>query len=133
MTRRNRWTTSSSSTVCSSIDLNAALQKQEVLMRPMIEADQPDEQKVLSQIDAIASARADLEKANARMLFDIRKVLTPDQWKKVQAMVRNHMAERRDGDGGQGRWGRGPGNGPKPGNGGGPPPPTPPQGAPASQ
>lgn len=104
------------------IDLHAALEKQEVLLRPMLEADQLDESKVLSQIDAIAQARADLEKANARMLFGIRKVLTPDQWKKLQTIVRAHAAEREHrGWGGPGAgddWQRPNGaNGP-----GGPPP-----------
>ena len=72
------------------VDLNATLEKDEILLHPMLQADQLDEQKVLSQIDAIAQARAELEKANARMLFGIRKVLTPDQWKKLQAMFREH-------------------------------------------
>ncbi|MFY9747029.1 MAG: Spy/CpxP family protein refolding chaperone, partial [Acidobacteriaceae bacterium] len=65
------------------IDLNANLEKQETLLHPMIESDQPDEAKILTQIDAVAQARADLEKANAHMLFDIRKTLTPDQWQKL--------------------------------------------------
>jgi periplasmic protein CpxP/Spy len=69
------------------IDLDANLQKQEAIMHPLIEADQPDESKILSQIDAIASARAELEKDRARMLFSIRQTLTPDQWKKLQAFV----------------------------------------------
>lgn len=113
------------------IDLNAALQKQEVLLRPLIEADQPDEQKVLSQIDAIAQARADLEKANARMLFGIRRVLTPDQWKKVQDFHRQ-MADRRagpGGPGGPGRWRRG-SDGQKGSGPGGPGGPGGPEGAP---
>lgn len=67
------------------IDLHAALQKQEALLEPMVEADHPEEDRVLSQIDQVAQARAELEKANARMLLDIRNVLTPDQWKKLQA------------------------------------------------
>src|ERR1700733_13229039 len=71
------------------IDLNAAVQKQEAIMQPLIEADQPDESKILSQIDAIAQARAQLEKANARMLFSIRQVLTPDQWKKLRTLAHN--------------------------------------------
>lgn len=66
------------------IDLNAALQKQEVIMQPLMEADQPDEGKILAQIDAIAQARAELEKNNARMLLGLRQVLTPDQWKKLK-------------------------------------------------
>jgi periplasmic protein CpxP/Spy len=117
------------------IDLHAALEKQEVLLRPMLGADQLDESKVLSQIDAIAQARAELEKANARMLFGIRKVLTPDQWKKLQTIVRAHAAEREhrgwNGPGGE-RWHRpngpaGPGgpNGPPPPDGGSPAPASP--------
>ncbi len=67
------------------IDLNASLQKEEAVMEPLVSADQPDEAKVLSQIDRVAQARAELEKANARMLLGIRRVLNPDQWKKLQA------------------------------------------------
>ena len=40
------------------IDLNATVEKQEAVMQPLISADQPDESKILSQIDAIAQARA---------------------------------------------------------------------------
>jgi hypothetical protein len=32
----------------------------------------------------VAQARAELEKANARMLLGIRRVLNQDQWKKLQ-------------------------------------------------
>lgn len=66
------------------IDLSATLQKQELIMQPLMEAEQPDEGKILAQIDAVAQARAELEKNNARMLLGIRKVLTPEQWKKVK-------------------------------------------------
>jgi len=67
------------------IDLMAALQKEEVIMEPLVQADPPDEAKVLSQIDRVAQARAELEKANARMLFELRRQLNHDQWTKLQA------------------------------------------------
>ena len=67
------------------IDLSAALQKEEAIMEPLLEADRPDESQVLAQIDRVAQARAELEKANARMLLGFRSVLTQDQWKKLQA------------------------------------------------
>jgi periplasmic protein CpxP/Spy len=95
------------------IDLNASLQKQEAIMHPLIEAEQPDEGKILGQIDAIAQARAELEKANARMLLGIRQVLTPDQWTKLKAL-REEKGQP------WGREGRGPRRGP--GQAGGPPP-----------
>ncbi len=79
----------------------------------------------MAQIDKVAAARAELEKANARYLLALRSKLTPEQWKQVQ--------EFRHGDGREG-WGQegrrpdrmGPGRrGP-----GGPdgPPPAPPAG-----
>ncbi len=67
------------------IDMSAGLQKQEATLEPLLEADRPDEAKVLAQIDRVAQARAELEKANARMLLGFRGVLTPEQWKKLQA------------------------------------------------
>ena len=66
------------------IDLNASVQKEEAILDPMLDVDRPDESKVLVQIDRIAQARAELEKANARMLLGFRGVLNPDQWKKLQ-------------------------------------------------
>ena len=66
------------------IDLHAALEKQEVILEPMVEVDQPDESQVLAQIDRVAQARANLEKSNAQMLLAIRRVLTIDQWKKLR-------------------------------------------------
>lgn len=66
------------------IDLNATLQKEEVTLEPLVSADSPDETRILAQIDKVAQARAELEKANARFLLGIRRVLTPDQWKKLQ-------------------------------------------------
>jgi Spy/CpxP family protein refolding chaperone len=85
------------------IDLQAAEEKAEVEMEPLMRADQPNETAILAQIDKIASARAELEKANARFLLAIRAKLTPDQWKQVQEFRREHPM------GARGQWGRSPG------------------------
>lgn len=70
------------------MDLSATVRKEETAMEPLLAADQPDEGKILAQIDRVAQARAELEKANARMLLGLRRVLTPDQWKTLQADAR---------------------------------------------
>ncbi len=85
------------------VDLNATLQKEEITMEPMMGADMPDEAKVLAQIDKVAQARAELEKANARFLLGIRRVLTPEQWKKLQAETARRDGGRGPGQGGLGR------------------------------
>lgn len=67
------------------IDLNASVQREETIMEPLVAAEQPDEAKIVAQIDKVAQARAELEKANARMLLGIRRLLTPEQWNKLKA------------------------------------------------
>ena len=121
------------------IDLRAGLQKAELEMEPLIKDDQPNEGKILAQIDRVAQARAELEKANARFLLAIRGKLTPEQWKQVQAFRAGGGQEGRGwGRDGQGRGGEGR-EGWKPGGQGpdgqyrhrqmAPPPPAAPQGA----
>ena len=103
------------------IDLVAAVQKQELILQPLLAADQPDEAKIIAQIDRVATARADLEKSNARMLLGLRRQLTPDQWKKLQDMRQGWDRPRGgfgSGRGGPGGW-RGGASG-----GSGPPPPA---------
>jgi Spy/CpxP family protein refolding chaperone len=91
------------------IDLRANLQKAEVALGPLIKADTPDQHAIEAQIDKVVMARADLEKANARFLLDIRMKLTPDQWKQLQTLRMNrmqHQGMRGDGRDGRGGWGQ---------------------------
>jgi Spy/CpxP family protein refolding chaperone len=66
------------------IDLRADVEKQEVMLEPLLSASTLDSAKAMSQIDKVADARANLEKADAKMLLGIRSVLTPDQWTKLR-------------------------------------------------
>jgi Spy/CpxP family protein refolding chaperone len=96
------------------IDMEATLRKAEVEMIPLMKADTPDRTAIEAQIDKVVSARADLEKANARFLLDIRMQLKADQWKQLQTSHQDRM--RHDGmrEHGPGQWGqdgRGPGMG----------------------
>ncbi len=68
------------------IDLHAELEKQEVQLQPLIDADQPDESRVGAQIDQVLAARGRLEKETTMMMLAIRRVLNVDQWKKLQAI-----------------------------------------------
>ncbi len=75
------------------IDLRADLERQEVKLQPLVEADQPDEAKVGAQIDLVLAARGRLEKANTMMMLAIRRVLSVEQWKKLQSIKqeRDHV------------------------------------------
>jgi len=88
------------------IDLRASLEKAELALEPLMGDDQPNEARILAQIDKVAQARAELEKANAGFLLAIRGKLTPEQWKLLQADRASHRPggggpERGQGQGGQ--------------------------------
>ncbi len=101
------------------IDLRADLERQETKLEPLLEADQPNEQQVGSQVDAVVAARGKLEKTNTMMMLAIKKVLSVEQWKKLKT-IQHRRGERHMHDG-MGRGGhdqhlRGPrrGDGPPP-------------------
>jgi len=75
------------------IDLRADVERQETKLQPLLEADHPNEQQVGSQVDAVVAARGKLEKTNTMMMLAIRRVLSVDQWKKLQA-IEHRRGER---------------------------------------
>jgi Spy/CpxP family protein refolding chaperone len=73
------------------IELNSAFRTEEAVLETLVAADNVDEPKIFVQIDRVAGARAELEKANGRMLIELRKILNSEQWRRLQADdPRNH-------------------------------------------
>ena len=65
------------------IDLQASVKKEKVIMEFLLGVEPPDETKVVSHISAIARAREEMEIARVHMLFEIRRLLTPEQLNKL--------------------------------------------------
>lgn len=61
------------------VKLYKNLQHQETELEKATRGKNPDEGQIFQQIDRVTQARADLEKANAHMLLEIRKEMTPEQ------------------------------------------------------
>ena len=74
------------------VDLRGNLQKAEIELEPLVNAEVPNDEQVLAQVKNVAEARAQLEVANARLLLAIRHQLTPAQWQQMRQLI----AERRD-------------------------------------
>jgi len=109
------------------IRLHASLEEEQLKLEPLLNSNPPDQTKTLAQISKIADLRADLEKADAKMLLSLRGVLTADQWTKLQADQHSrHDREDRGMGRGPGRGQGGPGGpqGQGPRSGSNPPPPA---------
>ena len=68
------------------IDLTASVEKEELILELLFGDTKPapeEEARIVRQIDKIADARSELEKANSKMLISILQVLTADQWTKL--------------------------------------------------
>jgi Spy/CpxP family protein refolding chaperone len=105
------------------IHLHASLEEEQLKLEPLLNANPPDQTKSLAEISKIADLRADLEKADAKMLLSLRGVLTADQWTKLQADVHARHDRPMDGRGQK----RGPDGQHGPGGQNTPPPPGGPQ------
>lgn len=79
------------------IDLRANVEKQEILLEPLLSANPVDMSKARAQIEKVARARADLEVASAGMLLGIRALLTPDQWTSLNQRHDNREFHRQEG------------------------------------
>ena len=67
------------------IDLRATLEKEQLMLGQQLQADHPNEDSVLGQVDKVSQARAAVERARVQTMLATRNVLTADQWKKLKA------------------------------------------------
>jgi Spy/CpxP family protein refolding chaperone len=82
------------------VDLRADLEKQELQLQPLLDADPPDQDRITAQIDAVTAARGRLEKEFALMLLAIRQALSKEQWTQLQTLQREREPRGYPGPGG---------------------------------
>jgi protein CpxP len=68
------------------IDYGADMEKQDLKLQTMLDADQPDEGQVNTQVDQVLAARGKLEREFTAMNLDLRKQLSLEQWRQLKTM-----------------------------------------------
>ncbi len=76
------------------IDLKADLEKKQLALQESMEDRGADRREVEKKIEAVENARAELQKARALMILDMKQVLKPEQWDRLLRR-RDEMIERR--------------------------------------
>jgi Spy/CpxP family protein refolding chaperone len=70
------------------IDYGAEMEKEDLKLQNLLDADVPNEGQVGSQVDQVLSARGKLEREYTMMNLDLRKVLSVEQWRQLKS-IRN--------------------------------------------
>lgn len=68
------------------IDVGAEMQKADMKLQQMLDADTVDESAVNSQVDQVLAARGKMEREFTNMNLNFRKILTLDQWKQLRSI-----------------------------------------------
>jgi len=68
------------------IDFTADMEKQDLKLQSLLDADVPNEGQIESQVDQVLSARGKLEREFTLMNLDLRKVLSLEQWRQLKSI-----------------------------------------------
>ncbi len=85
------------------IDLHAAVQKEQLELGHELQADHPNEDAVLGQVDKVSQAKAAMARAHVRTLLATRNVLSPQQWQELKSLRMDFHRRFGQGRGARGR------------------------------
>lgn len=91
------------------LEVKARIDRAELDLKHLMSQPVLDEKAVLKAVDALNSSEAELRKNRVQLVLDVRKLLTPDQWKELLRARAEQRERRRDRDDGPGPGGAGKG------------------------
>ena len=68
------------------VDYGAEMEKEDLKLQNLLDADVPNEGQVEAQVDQVLAARGKLEREFTLMNLDLRKVLSLDQWRQLKSI-----------------------------------------------
>jgi Spy/CpxP family protein refolding chaperone len=68
------------------IDFGAEMEKQDLKLQTLLDADVPNQSQVEAQVDQVLTSRGSLEREYTMMNLDLRRVLSLDQWRQLRSL-----------------------------------------------
>jgi Spy/CpxP family protein refolding chaperone len=78
------------------LDIHHELQKARLDLQHLMSTDQPNEAKVFSQLEKISKLELKMKKNRVGLMLKIRKLLTREQWEKMEAFQHHRKQRRRE-------------------------------------
>jgi Spy/CpxP family protein refolding chaperone len=73
------------------VDYGAEMEKADMKLQQMLDADTVNESAVNDQVDQVLAARGKMERELTTMNLTFRRILTPDQWKQLRSIRGEQM------------------------------------------
>jgi len=68
------------------VDYGAEMEKEDLKLQNLLDADEPNEGQIGTQVDQVLTARGKLEREYTMMNLDLRKVLSVEQWRQLKSI-----------------------------------------------
>jgi Spy/CpxP family protein refolding chaperone len=68
------------------IDYGAEMEKQDLKLQTLLDADIPNQSQVEAQVDQVLTSRGSLEREYTMMNLDLRRVLSLEQWRQLRSI-----------------------------------------------
>jgi Spy/CpxP family protein refolding chaperone len=68
------------------IDFGAEMEKQDLKLQTLLDADVPNQSQVEAQVDQVLTSRGSLEREYTMMNLDLRRVLSLEQWRQLRSL-----------------------------------------------
>jgi Spy/CpxP family protein refolding chaperone len=66
------------------VDIRSDLDKAHIDMQQLLSADKPNDAAVFTQIEKIGALEVQLKKNRIGLMLEVRKLMTPEQWEKIE-------------------------------------------------
>lgn len=79
------------------IDLKSSIAKKQLDLEALLDKDNVDDKTIMQKVDELIAMRGDLQRRYIKMILDMKKVLNPEQFKKLKELrllARERIRER---------------------------------------
>jgi len=78
------------------LDIRHEIQKARLDMQQLMQADRPDKLKVFAKIEKVGDLEVKLKKNRIGLMLEIRKLVTSEQWQKMEMLHAERKMKRRE-------------------------------------
>ncbi|MBN2494019.1 MAG: periplasmic heavy metal sensor [Deltaproteobacteria bacterium] len=78
------------------IDIRHELQKARLELQRLMEQDKPNKKEIFTQIERIGAIELQLKKNRLGLMLDIRALVSPEQWDKLELLREERRVHRRE-------------------------------------